>query len=73
MTHSTKFIPLDQYREYPLEEMKQRSAEFYADIRRRRTVRDFSDRPVPREVIENCLLAAAHRSLYDCAGRLAGM
>ena len=27
-------------------------------MRRRRTVRDFSPRPVPREVIEDCLLAA---------------
>jgi nitroreductase len=27
-------------------------------MRRRRTARDFSDRPVPREIIENCLLAA---------------
>ena len=58
MTHGNKFIPFTQYREYPPEEMKQRSVEFYADIRRRRTVRDFSERPVPREVIENCLLAA---------------
>jgi len=31
---------------------------FLARMRRRRTVRDFSDRPVPREVIERCLLAA---------------
>jgi nitroreductase len=38
--------------------MKRRAAEFYADIRRRRTVRDFSDRPVSREIIENCLRAA---------------
>ncbi len=38
--------------------MKQRAAEFYADVRRRRTVREFSDRPVPREVIEDCLRAA---------------
>jgi nitroreductase len=38
--------------------MQQRAAGFYADLRRRRTVRDFSDRPVPREIIENCLLAA---------------
>ena len=36
--------------------MKRRAADFYAD--RRRTVRDFSDRPVPREVSENCLRAA---------------
>jgi len=53
-----KYIPLNEYQEYPVEEMKQRAADFYADIQRRRTVRDFSDRPVPREVIEQCLLAA---------------
>jgi len=53
-----KTIPLTQYTEYPVEEMKRRAADFYADLRRRRTVRDFSDRPVPRQVIENCLLAA---------------
>lgn len=53
-----KTIPLTHYTEYPVEEMKQRAADFYADLRRRRTVREFSDRPVPREVIENCLLAA---------------
>lgn len=38
--------------------MKRRAAEFYEEIRRRRTVREFSDRPVPREVIEDCLRAA---------------
>lgn len=52
------FIPHPDYREYPVEEMKRRAAAFYADIRRRRTVRDFSDRPVPRAVIEDCLRAA---------------
>ncbi len=53
-----KYIPLPNYREFSPEEMKQYAADFYADIRRRRTVRDFSSRPVPREVIEHCLLAA---------------
>jgi nitroreductase len=38
--------------------MIRRAADFYAEIRRRRTVRDFSDRPVPRAVIEACLRAA---------------
>jgi nitroreductase len=38
--------------------MAQRAAAFYEDLRRRRTVREFSDRPVPREIIEHCLLAA---------------
>jgi len=28
-------------------------------MKRRRTVRQFSDRPVPREIIEDCLRAAA--------------
>ena len=51
-------FPLTSYVEYPSDEMKRRAADFYADIRRRRTVRDFSDRPVPREIIQDCLLAA---------------
>jgi nitroreductase len=52
------FLPLTSYREYPVDEMAQRAAAFYEDLRRRRTVREFSDRPVPREIIEHCLLAA---------------
>jgi iodotyrosine deiodinase len=50
-------IPL-AFQSYPLEEMQQRSLEFLREIQRRRTVRDYSDRPVPRSIIENCLLAA---------------
>ena len=51
-------IPLATYEEYPVEEMRQRLAEFYADVSRRRTVREFSDRPVPRDIIESALKAA---------------
>ena len=51
-------IPLNTYREFPVEEMRERIAEFYADIDRRRTVREFSDRPVPRDIIEMALRAA---------------
>jgi nitroreductase len=51
-------IPLDQYREYPLAEMRERLAAFYEDMNRRRTVREFSDRPVPRDIIETALKAA---------------
>jgi len=50
-------IPLPDYIEYPPEEMQQRVADFYADIDRRRTVREFSARPVPREIIETALKA----------------
>jgi nitroreductase len=52
------FIPLPAFQEYSAADMKRRAADFYADLCRRRTVRDFSDRRVPREVIENCLRAA---------------
>ncbi len=54
----TSFILLDSYLEYKPNLMKQRAKEFYADIRRRRTVRDFSNRIVPKEIIENCIRAA---------------
>ncbi len=49
----------DEYREYPPEEMLRRARELRADLERRRSVRQFSDRPVAREVIEECLRAAA--------------
>ncbi len=53
-----KFIPHTDYEEYPVEEMRQRAKSFYEDMKRRRTVRDFSDRPVPREIIEDCIRTA---------------
>jgi len=52
------FVPLTTYREYPEDEMKARAREFYENVRRRRTVREYSDRPVPREIIKDCLRAA---------------
>jgi iodotyrosine deiodinase len=51
-------IPLPNYEEYPLDEMRERLAQFYADVDRRRTVREFSDRPVPQDIIETALQAA---------------
>ena len=40
------------------DELLRRAQEFYELMRRRRTIRDFSDRPVSREVIEHCIRAA---------------
>ncbi len=54
----TAFKPLDEFIEYPPDEMRQRAAAFYAEMRRRRSVRSFSDRCFPREIIEDCLRAA---------------
>jgi nitroreductase len=51
-------IPLEDYREYPVEEMRERVERFYRDMARRRTVREFSDRAVPRDIIETALKAA---------------
>ena len=53
-----EFLPLTDYQAYPPDEMKRRASEFYDEVKRRRTVRDFSDRPVPIEVIEYCIRAA---------------
>lgn len=55
---SAGFEPLSTWREYPPEDMIARSRAFAADMQRRRTTRHFSDRPVPRAVIESCLTAA---------------
>ena len=54
----TDFEPLRSYREYPPEEMVSRAAAFADDLARRRTTRHFSDRKVPKAVIEHCLRAA---------------
>ena len=52
-------VPLAGYEEYSVDEMRRRAAAFYAEVDRRRTVREFSDRPVPRDIIENALKAAS--------------
>jgi len=51
-------VPLTAYRRRPLEEMRQRAASFLDEVRGRRSVREFSSDPVPREILEACLLAA---------------
>ena len=43
---------------YDPDEMRRRAREFRALMARRRTVRDFSDRPVPRALIEDCVMTA---------------
>jgi len=52
------FEPLAGYAEYPEAEMARRAEAFAADLRRRRTVRDYQPREVPRAVLEHCLRAA---------------
>ncbi len=52
------FLPLSTYEELPGHSMQQRVNDFETHLQRRRTVRQFADRPVPRSIIEKCLLAA---------------
>ena len=53
------FEPLPGWREYPPAEMEARARAFAAEMQRRRTTRHFSDRPVPRAILEACLEAAS--------------
>ena len=52
------FVPLSGYRAYSPDEMTRRAARFCAEMSRRRTVRDLSDRPVPQQVIADCIRTA---------------
>lgn len=73
-------IPLPDFVERPQAEMLARATAFHDSIRRRHTIREFSARPVPREIIEQCLRAAGtapsganhqpwHFSVISDAGR----
>lgn len=53
-----RFIPLADYQRYPPDEMKERAKSIFAEMQRRRTVRDFSEERVPLEIIKYCLRAA---------------
>ena len=49
---------MSSYVELPVDEMRERARAFLKQAQNRRTVRDFSDRPIPRDIIETCILAA---------------
>ncbi|MCF8277102.1 MAG: nitroreductase family protein [Flavobacteriales bacterium] len=52
------FIPYGPLN-FPEAEMHQRSTDFYQFMNKRRSLRTFSDKPVPREVIENLIRTAS--------------
>lgn len=52
------FIPFSR-KEYEGEELIRRSRDYYEWMDQRRTLRAFSDRAVPREVIENLIMTAS--------------
>ncbi len=55
--HTHTSIPLD-FKEYPPADMRARAIAFQEEMNRRRTVRDFSPRAVPRAIVEACLRTA---------------
>lgn len=50
--------PLSDFIEYSEAEMLNRAQHNYQQIRRRHSIRKFSDRSVPKAIIEQCILAA---------------
>lgn len=52
------FVPLSSYVRYPEPQMRERAADFLAELRRRKSIREFAEEAVPMDVIEHCLLAA---------------
>ncbi|APE02744.1 nitroreductase family protein [Alteromonas mediterranea] len=50
--------PLNDFIEYSEQSMLARSAEFLNAMQRRHSIRHFSDRPVDKAIIENCILTA---------------
>ncbi|MGD9899937.1 MAG: nitroreductase family protein [Calditrichaceae bacterium] len=53
-----RLIPLKSFHEYTESEMLDRARRFYTDISSRRSIRNFSDKEVPKNIIEYCIRSA---------------
>ena len=58
MTMEYKAIPLNPPAPLPDEETLARAEDYFAEMTKRHTVREFSDQPVPLAVIEACIATA---------------
>jgi iodotyrosine deiodinase len=54
----SKFIKLSSYKKLSVEDMLNASSNFFSEVSKRRTVREFSSEEMPIKVIENCIKAA---------------
>ena len=59
MAIESDFKKWSDYRRMPVPEMQETARHLHEELSRRRSVREFSSEPVPREVIESCLRTAA--------------
>lgn len=57
MARKFPFVPLE-FHERPAGEMAARARAFYEDMNRRRSVRHFDARPVPRDIVDDAILTA---------------
>ena len=67
-------VPLMDWRELPAAQMLEQAEQFLARMKQRHTVREFSDRPVDRAIIEAAIAAAGrapsganHQPWHFCA------
>ncbi len=58
MSNQEQHQPLNDFVEYPPQEMAARAVHNLEQLQRRHSIRSFSDRPVAKEVIEHCIRAA---------------
>ena len=58
MSDTAEYVPLAGYEELSEQEMSARAEAVLETLKARRTIRDFSDKHVPRELIETCIKAA---------------
>lgn len=59
MKQTEAHLPLTDFIEYGEEEMLERAQNHYQEVKRRHSIRQFSDRAVPQAIIEQCIRAAA--------------
>ena len=57
-TSEDTHILLEGFPHYPEDEMRARAVAFHETMRTRRSIRTFSDKPVPQDIIEACLRTA---------------
>jgi nitroreductase len=55
---SADYVPLENYEALSEAEMRERVEQVLDTLKTRRTIRDFSDKPVPKDIIESCIKAA---------------
>ena len=55
---SAEYVPLSGYETLTKTEMQSRADAVFSTLAKRRTIRDFSDKAVSRQLIETCIKAA---------------